>query len=470
MVKLTFKPDINCNLKSKSSTFSEQDISPFRLLSLEEFNETTNTDVDSVLVPTKTKDIIGLENCHYVLKNWYNNYNKKGLVIIGPTGCGKSSLVGLFCKEESIKLLSIKLNDTTKSKKDILLDIRIFVEYNEIFFTNNSSKLILFDEYTNNYNDVISVIDINTIISEYTHIPVMVISSDSKGSGISELKKSNEVYYISQINKNLLFTWINQIQKHELIIMSPDCIHALLKKCKSDKRLLLNCILFLKGDNNGDIERYIESFYKDEEINIYEFVGELFDKTDIHEIFKIYETDGYILANMIHENYLDFSEDIESAVHASDSISLGDVVFSDMYDSNKIFSPDVHCFFSMCLPGYYSRSEKNKTGIRSSVINNRHNIYLNNQKIIHKLNKDRVSILSYSDIFTIKKILTPEIVKCKVLSDNKIDFLRNLIGTLDGDIDKLELIYKHFSEFNSKEQKTKIFTNKFKEKLQKIKI
>jgi hypothetical protein len=61
------------------------------------------------------------------------------------------------------------------------------------------------------------------------------------------------------------------------------------------------------------------------------------------------------------------------------------------------------------------------------------------------------------------------LVKTKVLSENTSGYLRNILNTFEeNNIEKLELIYKHFSEFKDltgKEPKTKNFTLKFKEKL-----
>ena len=71
-------------------------------------------------VPTKseiwdcnfTDDVIGLSDCKNTLKNWYTN-NNRILLLIGPTGCGKTSLVNLFCKENEISVYDTKL------KKDV---------------------------------------------------------------------------------------------------------------------------------------------------------------------------------------------------------------------------------------------------------------------------------------------------------------------------------------------------------------
>ena len=70
---------------------------------------------------------------------------------------------------------------------------------------------------------------------------------------------------------------------------------------------------------------------------------------------------------------------------------------------------------------------------------------------------------------SIKKILNQELVKTKVLNTSQEEFLKNILGSLhQNSFEKLEMIYKHFSDFDGKESKAKNFTLKFKEKLKKI--
>ena len=76
--------------------------------------------VENEYIPTK--QLIGLENCVDTLNCWYNQRNTlQNLLLIGPTGCGKSTLVQSYCKEKGIQLY--KLSETIKTKKDLLKEI-----------------------------------------------------------------------------------------------------------------------------------------------------------------------------------------------------------------------------------------------------------------------------------------------------------------------------------------------------------
>jgi DNA polymerase III delta prime subunit len=477
MVKLIFKPNDSTQtaIESKSSKLEPKNLNPFE--SVEPIQVIKKNEVT-------TKDLVGLENTRYILNQWYNSslndLSKQFLLLIGPTGCGKTSLVELFCKEEDIMLYTVKISEFTKTKKELLRELISFSEYSSVsFFIKNSSnckKLILIDEYQNGQNDLLGISDIQNLytlrtgqnkkdikgafeVSECKLPPVMIISADSKGSKLSDIKKTNEVYYINEIPISLIKPWVSK--KFE--IPEKDLLE-IIKKCKSDIRLLLNTLSFYKKEKS--IDNFMESFYKDEDVNVFEFTNKMFDSLEplkIDELFKIYETDGYTLASLVQENYLDFNNSIESIANAAEAISLGETIFSDTYESTRSFIPEAHCLNSLCIPSYYSRSEykKNKCQLRTSCNNNRFNIYLNNKKIFDKLKP-----ASPLDVHYIKGFLNSGLIKTKVLKDSQKEFLKNLLLTFS--IEKLEMIYKHFSDFKNTETKTKNFTLKFKEKLKNI--
>jgi DNA polymerase III delta prime subunit len=461
MVKLIFNPKDSYNQKD----ISQISLSPFKNEELELINDKQTKEG-----PKSTKEIVGLENCHYVLKDWYNDKekNNKALIIIGPIGCGKTTLVELFCNEENIHVYNVRYTETIKTKKDLLKELVSFCYYstNNFFVKQQNNKLIFIDEYQNGQNDVLSITDIQTLLNankldkkekisffgkniNITVPPILIVSGDSKGSKMNDLKKTNNVYYINEIPIFTLKTWIKGIYKN---ILPDEELVKLISGCKSDKRLLLS-----------NLSCKNLSFYKDIEQNSFDVIGKLFDNIeplDINEIYKIYETDGFTLCNLVHENYLDYSNDIHVIADCSESISYGEIIFSDTFESSRVFVPEAHCTNAIYIPSVLLKTDKPNKNIRTSCINNRYNIFLNNKKLV-----DRIG-LGITDILHLKKIINHEFVKTKTFSKNQEDFIKNVLGSLKNNTEILELIYKHFSEFKETSVvKTKNFTLKFKEKL-----
>ena len=528
MVNLKFNPKNTKNgeylIPSKLSKKCEfrvtTNLNPFRQLNLDESMEYSNDSGTGSTKNTQNTKLIGLDNYYYLLNNWFNNsisnITTKFMLLIGPTGCGKTTLVNNFVKEYGIELFLT--NDSIKSKKDLLKDIIYFTEFNNSFDfysgngNNNSKKLIFIDEYSNSTSDLLSISDINhlyelrsnygkldpknnkTLVNDLVNLfgvewsilktvkipPIIIISSDSRGTRLSDLKKTTELSYISNIPGNIIKKWLisnNQILKNNQDQLFP-LLDSIINRSNSDIRFILNTIEFLGNTpntpNTPNTLELVDSLYKNDDVNIFEFINRIFDNVeliDIDEIFKIYDTDGYLLSNLVQENYLDFSDCMDSIANSADSISYGDVVLNDLYDSNKVFNTEVHCIYSMYIPSFFSRSnvKKNKCPLRTSVLNNRYNIFLNNKKILDKLNVGEYCIRDIFLIFFIKKFINYELIKNKSIKESELNYLQNILSIFETDkIEKLELIYKSFNEFKDSTKKTKSFTIKFKEKLSKL--
>jgi oligoribonuclease (3'-5' exoribonuclease) len=76
------------------------------------------------------------------------------------------------------------------------------------------------------------------------------VSSDSIGSKLSTFKKLNETFYINNLDIREIKTWA--VKKYPEI--NKNIIEQIVDSCKSDKRLLISTIEFIKKSGNTGIQ------------------------------------------------------------------------------------------------------------------------------------------------------------------------------------------------------------------------
>ncbi len=483
MVKLVFKPATGSTgpssktSKKKVVTLPEKkDITLKPFVGIVEESESTLSQptkqkIYSDFQPKSTKDFIGLDICLFSINKWFNE-STQGMVLIGPTGCGKTELIKHYSQEHGIDTLV--LSDSTDTKKEVIKNIFLFMEFYQkadFFFKSNEvpkKKLIVLDQYQNGQNDSLTMTDLSFLISmgttplpketqkwiskhtslktfNFKNVPkILIISGDAKGTRLSELKKNCEFCYINELPVYQMRNFTHWLFKQkDKSIPDKETIDLILEKCKSDKRLIMNTVLF----GNDSITEYVKSLEIDTDINIYTFTDEMFSKSwpmDSQKIFKAYDNDGYLISGLVQENYLCYSNDIDSIAKSAEAISMGDYFYSKNHGEYS----DNHCINGLILPSYYSRTDVKaiKGPVKSSILNNRYNIYLNNKKSFEDILYG--TDLFIEDVFLIKKILKSDFIKSKSFNENQLNFLKNSLGSLNDSISALEGIYKHFSDFN----------------------
>ena len=438
-------------------------------------------DLNDILVnkyhPKDENDLIGLADKLYSINKWYQDYLTKKtnnfLILIGSTGVGKTSLVNIFIKKYSLEALYLN-SYGKKNKKDIVEDIKKFINSNNYINFNSqsqyqkSNKIIILDEFQGMGNDNLSVTDIielknsnnknnsklkkGLIYKAFKDIklpPLLIISFDSKGSKISDIKKTNEIIWINNIYPSILLPWIKKICKIENIKISEKVLNELIVLCKDDKRLLLNLINYIRfGDKKINIKNLSEivlSCKKDKDINVYEYTTKLFDNLSplsCDEILTAYQTDGFIMENLVFENYIDFNNDLDSICKSAESLAISDSISNLEHSS-------LSGVFSLYGPSVYSRSDIKyiKGPLRSSVLSNKHYLLMCNEKIINNTLLNHTKI-NFEDMHRIKESLE-QIIGTKILSKEQKLFLQSLYDS-GLTLNTLEDIHKGFNNSSTR--------------------
>jgi replication factor C subunit 1 len=409
--------------------------------------------------PSKLSDIIGNTKSIEYIKNWLKSYDdvkgflknngllkrsskgrkkklnnisemevefskrKGNLLITGPHGCGKSSIINIILKDMNYDVINLNMLDP-KIKIDIDLIAKLSVKNNVISddYSDTESEdsdimeKIEMDE-SGNYNikerktvllidELESVITLNDKVGVFNIIkdnnfnrwmPIIIITNNQHNKQLNETKKySNEmkIYppYQSEINK-----WLQTICKIEKIQLDWDQTNKFIEYCQNDMRKMLIQLDEIKINyGNKKISNIIfEDFMnimkkKDLDFDLYFATNKILtDYKDVNRCLKLYETEKVLIPLMIHENYHKFIKQ-EQYTKVLDSLSTGDILENYIYGEQNWDLLEIHGLRSCAIPSYYINKYSNgkKTGnLVFAADLNRTSVKKMNRKNINKTNE-----------------------------------------------------------------------------------
>ncbi len=253
------------------------------------------------LKPTKISDFLGNKIPIRTLQSSLNENKNHIICLVGPDGCGKSTLCNLLA--ESINAVVFKYNNYTDVTKDTLKSF-IVNKTIESFLTQKKRKVIMLDKIESIIScdsSIVGVInDLSDLIIKYNVVILMTCKLHQHKKVTDDFKKlSPELVYINYPNIQDVFVHLSSF---DLITdkMSPDNI---LKLCKTYKGNVREIIL------NFDIgitdEQYkIESVFKD--ISQFDICKKLATVPfSIEELDILSSTDIGLIPYLYYENIVD---------------------------------------------------------------------------------------------------------------------------------------------------------------------
>jgi hypothetical protein len=348
--------------------------------------------------PTKLNQVIGNTTSINYIENWLNNYetvknflrtngllkksskgrkkklvnmsdleieysNRKGnLLITGPHGSGKSTIINIILKEGKYDVVNLNMLDS-KIKIDIDL-ISKLAHKSE----NNKKIVLLIDELESviTLNDKNAVFEIIKDNNFNRWMPIIIITNNQHNKQLNETKKySNEAKIFSPFLSDIV-KWTNNICKTEKIMLDNDLIPKFIEYCQNDMRKILIQLDELKINyqnskiNINILENFMEIMKKkDQDFDLYKSTEEmLINYKDIDTCLELYDTEKVLMPLMIHENYYKFIKK-EEYYKVLDNISRGDILENYIYGEQNWDLLEIHGLISCVIPSYYINKYSN---------------------------------------------------------------------------------------------------------------
>jgi replication factor C large subunit len=190
--------------------------------------------------PKKLSEVAGQTNALLDVNRFIETFpkvKKKALLIHGPTGVGKTSIVKAIASQNNYELVELNASDI-RNKDAIESVLGTAAKQHSLF---GSSKLILIDEI-----DAISGVRdrgasqaVAKIIEE-TNFPIIMTANDAYSSKLKSLRKHCTLVELKSVPLTSIFNKLVSICKNESIDYEADALKKLASSCSGDLRAAIN--------------------------------------------------------------------------------------------------------------------------------------------------------------------------------------------------------------------------------------
>lgn len=380
--------------------------------------------------PKSFVEIRGQDEAIYKIKEFLKNFGKKknALILHGPPGTGKTSIVHAAAKENNFEIFELNASDLRNREKLK----NILKPATEQVSLEKSDKIILVDEV-----DGISEYDYGGLgellsVIESTSFPIIITANDIWGKKFSSLRKKCELLQLKEINCEMIKCVISEIAKKENLSINEDFISELSVKSKGDLRAAINDLQAL-----SKLKDYFSIIIdeRNKETDIFSSIKKVFQEKPANEILGIYDS-----VNMPIDDIILWIEENIPAEYKNEELARA----YDLLAKTDVFRGRIHkqqywrflVYENIFLSYGIASSKKNpKTGFTSYKKPSRIlQIWLNNQKTIYKKTicqkySQHVHISqkrAMSEFPVIKQVIksNPEIQKELKLEEEEIEYLK----------------------------------------------
>ena len=389
-----------------------------------------------------------------VINQWLNNFHSSEnttLILSGPYGCGKTTMIDLLLKNNDYQKFYI--NSTDIKDKKIMNNILEITEYQDIFKMKSKIAVVIEEveiiSLTSEKNFIINLHNQN----EKNHLfPLILITSNQHSKMIVDLKKNNFYHNLYYPDESYYLSFIKNIMFNENIKFSKEIIDLILENSQKDFRKIFHIISDLKLIEDKITPEIYQKYFdstksKDKNIGLFESTDILLNQYfGVNNIIKYYSFEKVLLPLMIFENYPSFfnktlttKEYLNKAKNISDYLSMGDIIETSIYTDQNWYLQDIHGFYTCVIPSYELNNKQSdfKPPLKFSSDLNRTSLKNINRKNIQNI-KNFLPNKTIDEILIISNIIN------QLIEENKIDEIKKLFldYKIDINIKDIELICK----------------------------
>ncbi|MCS7104922.1 MAG: replication factor C large subunit [Thermofilaceae archaeon] len=287
--------------------------------------------------PSTIDDVIGNPDSKREFIAWLNKWlagktpEKKAVILHGPPGCGKTSLVHAATKQLGLELVEVNASDVRTSEA---LRRRVLRAAIEGTLSGARSKIILLDEVDgiSPREDAGGLETITEIIRSSRH-PVVLTANDPWHPSLRDLRNLCELIEFKKIGVREIVKVLSDICKREGVDCDPAVIKAIAENSEGDLRAAINDLQSIAAGRRavtlGDLEIL---GYRAKQLNMFEVVRIVLTSKRIESakaVLSMPSLDYEMLIQWLNENIpYQYSPSLLAIADAYEALSKADVILA----------------------------------------------------------------------------------------------------------------------------------------------
>lgn len=381
--------------------------------------------------PKTFEEIKGQDEALSKVKSFLENFNKsskKALLLNGPPGTGKTTLVTVSAKEYNAEIFELNASDL-RNKEKLNEILRPAMEQMSLI---HKTKIILVDEVDGiTGNDRGGVQELISLI-ENSAYPVLLTANDAWDKKLNPLRTKCEVLTLGEIDYKIIRSVLIDILKKEDKFVELDSITKISVKAAGDLRAAINDLQTISDIQNSNSIHFDE---RNKETNIFDVMQKVFRLKATEDLISIYDSVNMPLDEIslwIEENIPQEYKGKELA-YAIDKLSRADIFKGRIYKQQYwrfLVYQNILLSFGVSSAKKQNKYSYTKYKKPSRILK----IWMNNQRTVHKKSiSEKYGLYTHiaqrramNEFPIIKTVINsnPAIAKELKLSQEEIEYLK----------------------------------------------
>lgn len=309
--------------------------------------DVSNRTLAEKYAPTDVSQFMGNYTQIKDVESWFASSDTSFLLVVGPTGCGKTTLINLMCdKYNKTIYLQNSLKKRTKT------ELYKYYESVKGFVTHG---VFVFDELEVmiNKSEMVSLNDVAKWKAQDTKptIRIVFLCNDSVMNKLSVIIPMSRVIRMEYPTPKSLFAKCMDVMDREGIDSDLATLKKMIHEIKEPRMIInsLNLVGIADSHKDNTLEMY----------SIYRLM--LTPDEPLDKKLRYFSCESGTIPIIIQENYIDTSLNLRGLCELSDSMSVGDVYHKAIFVNNDPVQMHIYaCLSSVFHPWFETSALKNQ--------------------------------------------------------------------------------------------------------------